>query len=289
MTFLLKSHVTCLRALLLGLCLSLLLSACSLASDSPAEETINLTLPCWPPQDSFSSSYPALSRWQIIIKSGKSEEDFYTTSTSLSIPVKKNRPFCLLAQPITVLSDGSESSFFKPAGFLYPTQIKPGQKENQISWEAGFLADVMKTYFNEGLAESLSPAEIEYLVSTFNWKKTQESIEKKISESDKFFYNPWLLSKAKILEGISALSFKASLLTASGCTGMESSLLPPGTFLSPFIPENNFIAQKNQFTVLKNTPVLFGDGHKYGIFITYKTSKNISLEFIYLPIYIEDI
>ncbi len=260
-----------------------------MANNSPAEESICLTLPCWPPEDSLSSSYPKLSRWLICIKGGEEEQTFYTTDLSLSISVKKNRPFCLLAQPITLLSDGSECAFFKPAGFLYPFSLSRNQKENEISWEEGFLADVMKTFFTEGLSESLSPADIEYLVSTFNWKKAQESIDKKITESNKCFYNPWLLSKSKILEGISALSFKAGMLSLSGTSPMDASLLPSGTFLSTFIPENQFISHKNQFTVLKNTPLLIGDGQKYGILITYKTSKNISLEFIFLPIYIEDI
>ena len=266
-----------------------LLTACAMANNSPAEESIHLTLPCWPPEDSFSSSYPRLSRWQICIRGGEEEQSFYTTSQTLTLSVKKNRPFCLLAQPITLLSDGSECAFFKPAGFLYPFSFSRNQTENKISWEQGFLADVMKTFFNEGLSESLSPADIEYLVSCFNWRKAQESIDKKISESEKYFYNPWLLSKSKILEGISALSFKAGMLSLSGASPMDAATLPSGLFFSTFIPENQFFAQKNQFTVLKNTPLLVGDGKKYGIFITWKSSKNISLEFIFLPIYIEDI
>ena len=79
------------------------------------------------------------------------------------------------------------------------------------------------------------------------------------------------------------------MLSLSGANPMDAATLPSGLFFSTFIPENQFFAQKNQFTVLKNTPLLIGDGQKYGIFITYKTSKNISLEFIFLPIYIEDI
>ena len=283
MRFLLNLFTLCFCPLLLCL------SACAMANNSPAEESICLTLPCWPPKDSFAASYPQLSRWLICIKGGEEEQSFYTTSQSLTLSVKKNRPFCLLAQPLTLLSDGRECDFFKPAGFLYPFMHNQEKKDNQITWEAGFLAEIMKSLFCEGLANSLSPTDIEYIISSFNWKKAQDLVCKKIGESDKYFYNPWLLSKAQILEGISALSFKSTLLNASGCTGLETSRLPSGIFLSSFIPENQFISQKNQFTVVKNTPVLIADGQKYGIFITYKSSKNISLEFIYLPIYIEDI
>ena len=283
MRFLLNLFTLCFCPLLLCL------SACAMANNSPAEESICLTLPCWPPKDSFETSYPQLSRWLICIKGGEEEQSFYTTSQSLTLSVKKNRPFCLLAQPLTLLSDGSECAFFKPAGFLYPFMHNQEKKDNQITWEAGFLAEIMKSLFCEGLANSLSPTDIEYIISSFNWKKAQDLVCKKIGESDKYFYNPWLLSKAQILEGISALSFKSTLLNASACTGLETSRLPSGIFFSSFIPENQFISQKNQFTVVKNTPVLIADGQKYGIFITYKSSKNISLEFIYLPIYIEDI
>lgn len=283
MRFLLKSFILVIFALIPGL------SACALASESPAEESICLSLPDWPPEDSFTASYPRLSRWHICIKGGEEEQSFYTTDKSICLSVKKNRPFCLLAQPLTLLSDGSECAFFKPAGFLYPFSISRDEQENQITWEAGFLADIMESIFCEGLANSLSPADIEYLVSSFNWKKAQEAINKRISESDKLFYNPWLLPKAQILDGISSLSFKSTLLNASGSIGLDTSILPPGIFLSSFIPENGFLSQKNQLTLLKNTPLLIGDGQKYGIFITWKSSKNISLEFIFLPIYIEDI
>lgn len=285
MRFLFNTYITILFGALLCL------SACVLNSDSPAEEEICLSLPCWPPEDAFSSSYPALSRWKICIAGAEEDRSFYTSEKSLSLSVKKNRPVCLSAQPITLLADGSETTFFKPAGFLYPFDFNRSQAENHITWEEGLLADLMKTIFCEGLAESFSPADIEYLVSTFNWKKARESIDKKISESEKVFYNPWLLSKANLLEGISGLSFKTSMLNLSGAIGLNTSVLPSTStcFLSTFIPENQFLSQKNQFTLVKNSPLLIGDGQKYGIFITYKTSKNISLEFIYLPIYIEDI
>lgn len=256
------------------------LCGCKLFTDSPAEESLTITLPVWPPEDSLSSSYPPLSRWHIIIATGEEEQSFYTTGSQVSFSSRKNRPFCLLAWPLTLLDNGKECSYFMPAGYLYT------QDSREADWKQGFLAYIMKRLFSEGLSQTLSPVEVEYLISTFNWKKAQDAIDNKISQSDKLFYNPWLLSKAKLLEGISSQVFKASLLNLSGSIALEA---PAPNLLSSFIPENSFLACKKQFTILKNTPLLIGDGHKYGIFITYKSAKNMSLEFIYLPIYIEDI
>ncbi len=265
-----------------------LLGSCSLSSAAAAEESICISLPVWPPQDSLKEDYPQLSRWHIVVSSAKEEVSFYTCESTVVIQTKKNRPFCLLAQPVTLLFDNNECAYFKPAGFLYPAENKLTSAAC-ATWEQGFLANIMKTLFSEGRAEALSPVEIEYLVSIFNWKKAEESIEKKISQSDKLFYNPWLLNPGPLLEGISSQSFKSTLLNATSCTGLEAANLPEISYLSSFIPENNFFATKNQFTIQKNSPLLLGDGKKMGIFITFKSSKNISLEFIYLPIYIEDI
>ena len=249
-----------------------------------------ISLPVWPPEDSFSSSYPPLSRWHIEIIGGEIRESFYTNKEKITVKVKKNRPFCLLAEPITLLQDGNECSYFKPAGFIYPAAYRQTESaSNRATWEQGFPAHLIKTLFNEGLAENLSPVEIEYLVSTFNWKKAIETIDKKLNSENQLSYNPWLLSTAPLLEGIISQSFRTSLLNISACAAVKQSDLPEGIFLSSFIPENLSLSQKNQFTVPKNTPFLIGDGQKYGILITYKTAKNISLAFIYLPIYIEDI
>ena len=266
-----------------------MLCTCSFNPDSAAEENICLNLPAWPPEDSLSSSYPPLSRWAVTITSGEKQSSFYTREKTITVKTKKNRPFCLLAQPVTKLYDDNECSYFMPAGFIYPAGNFQALSATSICWEEGFLAQVMQTVFNEGLAESLSPVEIEYIVSTFNWKKAQETINKKISADSKLFYNPWLLSKSRILEGITSQAFKASYLNVSGTIAIEASILPDKVFLSSYIPENQVLSEKKQFTALKNTPLLISDAQKYGIFITYKSSKNISLEFIYLPIYIEDI
>ena len=261
---------------------------CTLAPDISAEERICISLPEWPPEDSLSDYYPELSRWCICITASETQKAFYTSASQISITVKKNRPLCICAHPITRLYNGSECSYFKPAGYIYPASYNQKAK-NCATWEQGYLADVMKTLFCEGLEEGLSPVEIEYLISTFNWKKAQATIERKIHTDSKLFYNPWLVPKKNVIEGITSQAFKASFLNATGSTVLETSSLPQTVLLSTFIPENKVLPLKNQFTIIKNTPFFTGDSKKYGIFVLYKSSKNISLEFIYLPIYIEDI
>ena len=284
----------CLGLILSGL--SIVLWGCMLEEEAAPEDSIELCLPQWPPAAPADTTaptppYPALSRWHIRVTGAEAQYSFYTTASAVPLSTKKNRPLCVTAQPVTFLENGRECAYFKPAGYMYPFTQK-------ISWEQGYLASLMQKLFCQGQEECLSPVELEYLISTFNWKKAQETIEKKLavctessetSTSSQLFYDPWLIPETPILEGITARAFKASFLNNTGCAALPLSALPAPAYFSSFIPENFSLSQKNQFTVLKNSPIIIGDGTKYGYFVTYKTAKNISLEFIYLPIYIEDI
>ena len=271
----------------------LTLSACTQNPETPALEELIISLPHWPPEDSQKEAYPLLSRWQITVTCADYQKSFFSTEEEIIICVKKNRPLSVTAKPITLLASGEECSYFMPAGFIYPANIHT--ESNAASWEAGFLAQIMNLLFIEGNNEGLSSLDIEYLVSCFNWKKVQETIDKKIKEENQFFYNPWLLSQAPVLEGIANHSFKSSLLNLTGASTLEIQPLLEASSstnyhpLSSFIPENNQLGEKKVFTVTKNTPILISDAKEYGLFINYKSSKNISLEFIILPIYIEDI
>ncbi len=264
--------------LLPALLLSCLLAACKLSAENARadEQELKIALPQWP------QNYPALSRWRIEVVSAENQERFYTSASEIKVSTKKNRPFCITAQPLTLLEDGNECAYFKPAGHLYTTS------GNSLSWEEGFLAFIMNKFFSYGMTEGLSPVDIEYLISTFNWKKAQETINKKLNTDSTLYYNPWLLSETKLLEGISSRSFKTSLLNNSVCAPLPAAELPQN-FLSSFIPENFTLKQKNQFTVSKNSPIIIGDVKQYAYFVPYKSAKNISLEPVFLPIYIEDI
>ena len=301
------------------------LTGCALYSPAPDQLELELALPQWPPQDSFSQEYPELSRWLVQVSCAEYSDAFYTTKNSITVKAKRNRPLCVTAKPITLLYDNNESDYFKPAGFMFPfSDSTAGETGYSLTWEQGYLAEVMLKLFQKGEEEGFPPVEIEYLVSTFNWKKAQETIQSKIEGSTDaptettealsgnaasattpaptpLFYNPWLLPQAEVLEAITTHNFKTSVLSLTGCAALttEQLKLPsmaqnPGTtsapqLLSSFIPENIPLLQKNQFTVMKNSPIMISDGKKLGVFVTYKSAKNISLEFIYLPIYIEDI
>jgi len=270
-------------------------SACRQEAESPIEESLELSLPSWPPEDSLSAYYPPLSRWKIKVSQAQDSYSFFTCENKIIVPVKRNRPLSITATPITLLEDGNECSYFLPAGYLYPFC-----SQNKLSWEEGFLAEMMAQLFTEGRNQALAPIDIEYLTASFNWKKAQEAINTRLSGNNRLFYNPWLLDKGLFLEGIASGSFKTTYLTLRGSSGLEEDFLLRESginqaesyekrFLSAFIPENFYLENKKQFTVIKNTPILIADAKKYGIFINLKSSKNISLEFIFLPIYIEDI
>ena len=271
-------------------------SSCSQTMTQPAEETLEISLPVWPPDGSYTDHYPPLSRWYIQITGAGFQESFYSAQSQISVQIKKNRPLCITAKPITLLYDGSESDYFKPAGYMYPfSEDSSSNTTPTLNWEQGYLANLMQKLFKRCNTEGLSQIDTEYLISTFNWTKAQTSIEQKIHTDSEIFYNPWLIPEAPVLEAVSSHSFKSSLLTPAGILSITTNQLKnsfitsDSPLLSSFIPENFCIEQKNQFTVMKNSPIIIGDGNKYALYITCKSAKNISLELIYLPIYIEDI
>ncbi len=282
------------------------LSGCSFSPKIEEEEEITINLPAWPPNDSFSEKYPELSRWEISISGINFQDSFYTKDKITRIRVKKNSPFSLTAQPLTLLENGKECAYFKPAGFIYPWS---SEKANDAKWEEGFLANIMSLFFRDAKESCMKGKDTAWIASTFNWKKAQETIDKKINESKEIaedpenkFYNPWLIPASPILENISVSQFKASLLNMTACYAVstqtiESKILTEEAsvdlqeqpLLSSFIPENSCLAQKKQFTVKKGEQILISSGKKYGILITFQSSKKLSLAFIFLPIYIEDI
>ena len=277
---------------LFTLCLfttQLLFSACQLSAAASREEEIRVELPQWPPADAFSENYPALSRWKIVITKAASVTTCYTTDTSIEISVGKNEPVSVLAYPITLLEDSEECSYFKPAGFFYPWSA---EVSNALSWEQGFLADAMAKFFCNAIESCNSPQDSSWAVRTFNWSKAQEVIDKKLAEPQELFYNPWFINYATFLDNLAASQFRQSLLNTSSCYAfsVESySSDQQSPLLSSFIPENRFLNENRQITVKKGLPHLISTVKKYGILVTFNSSKNISLEFIYLPIYIEDI
>ncbi len=255
------------------------------AENLPAKkECIKIALPVWPPKDDFSECYPPLSRWKINIRGAEIQEAFYTKEESVTVYTDKNRPFCLLAQPLILSDDARESDFFKPAGFIYSSN------KEAASWEEGFLASLMNKLFSDGIQNHIPTSETEYLISIFNWKKASQSMQKKVTDSP---YNPWLLDSAKILEGINTQEFKSGFLNMQGVMEIEVEL----PLLSSYIPENSRFCKNGQFLIKKDNLSLFyicNDNKNeitsgLGLIINCQNTKKVSLEFIFLPIYIEDI
>lgn len=245
-------------------------------------DSVTIELPQWP------DSLPPFSRWKILIVNSEEEYSFFTPDSSVRISVEKNKPFCLIAQPLTLLSDNSESTFFKPAGFIYPWSAGLAK----ATWEEGFLSDVMAKFFRDGRAACTSPGETEYLAGIFNWKKAEVVIEKKIEESkavgsEKSLFNPWFIDYNALLQNLSAGGFKQSLLNTPACA--TAPVCRAQNYYSSFVPENLSENENQQFTIRKNMPEVYQYQRDYGVLIEYKSLKNISLEFIFLPIYIEDI
>lgn len=284
-----------------------LFTGCSFDYKTQSSETISVVFPDWPPDDPLHNKYPPLSRWKVTVCSAEQVRTYYTQEFHSEINIKKNRPFCITVHPITLMQDNKESDFFKPAGYIYPWN---NNEKNLATWEQGFLADLMIKIIKDGRANSISPADTEFLISTYNWNKAQQIINKKLLESSEMiesnnskkpFYNPWLLDSSEILSGISSKEFKTALLNLKSCYTISQDTIfnnyesddskNKAALFSAFIPENEFIYKSKRLSVKKATPLLFTlcDYNIAGVYIDYISTKNISLEFIFLPIYIEDI
>ena len=271
---------------LVSLAFVIFFTGCNFPAITNSSESIVITLPEWPPEDSLSASYPTLSRWKISVTSADSHYHFYTKENQLYLTVNRNRPLCILAQPVTQMADNKECAFFKPAGLIYPWN----SGNYKASWEQGFLSDVMTKLIIDSKENCIAPEETEYLAASFNWKKAQKIIEDKIKEENpSVFYNPWLINYDAFLQNLSVSQFKQSLLNITGTVSISPSFLPETTTFSSFIPENSLHRPNGSFSIKKNQPSLFYYGKDRGLLILYKSEKNISLEPVYMPIYIEEI
>ena len=276
------------RKLLFLLGLSLLLWGCKLFDEDNTLECITITLPDWPPDSQADpGTYPPLSRWKITLAGKDGVKCFFTTDSRVEVETVKNCPLSLQAQPVTLLQNGSDCLYFHPAGFIYPGACSP----QSARWSLGYPALLMQKLYESCQLNGASPSQAALYVSSFNWAKACELIENKISESggqNTKFYNPWLCDTARIIKNLNNESFRASLLSPTSCYAYSTSelfLLTGLSVLSPFIPENSNIRQNHQITVKKDSPLLLSDLKEFGIFLNYKSAKNVLIEYIYIPIY----
>lgn len=280
---------------LFGLFFIFVYPSCTLQTALSQEEEISVIFPPWPPEDSYQEEYPQLAFWKITITSIEKSESFISSEKSMQINLKKNVPCSIIFQPITYLSSRKLTEYFFPAGVLYPYEPI---SENKISatWEQGFLASCMATVINSKKETGITNQHMEEFISSFNWKKAIETIQKKIDENlsspEKAFFNPWLIDKSRLLENLCYGNFKANFLNPTGIyTFTISNLFPNSntTIISPFIPENLFLPEKNKINLKKNELYSIGDGKSFCLSLICKSAKNVSKEYIPLPIFIEDI
>lgn len=275
-------YFKCRQALPVILFLAMLFASCTLFDANSDEESISISLPDWPPQSQLEvpADYPPLSRWKITLAKSDGTSVFYTSpNNTIEITIQKNCPFSIQAQPITLLQNGNECIYFHPAGFVYPSS-----SQNKASWEQGFAAFIMEGLYKNCRQNGISQGQAARYVSTFNWQKMISVSQEKS--------NPWLCDSGLIIKNLSEETFRASLLTPSSCYQLSLQKIYEKTrlvVLSPYIPENQKIAQNGQITIKKDFPTLLSDVKDFGIFITYLSAKNIHIEYIYIPIYKEEI
>ena len=275
-------YFKCRQALPVILFLAMLFASCTLFDANADEESISISMPEWPPHSQLEvpADYPSLSRWKITLAKSDGTSVFYTMPNgTIEITIQKNCPFSIQAQPITLLQNGNECIYFHPAGFVYPSS-----SQNKASWEQGFAAFIMEGLYKNCRQNGFSQGQAARYVSTFNWQKMISVSQEKS--------NPWLCDAGLIIKNLSEETFRASLLTPSSCYQLSLQKIYEKTglvVLSPYIPENQKIAQNGQITIKKDFPMLLSDVKEFGIFITYLSAKNIHIEYIYIPIYKEEI
>lgn len=278
---------------------------------NPHEETVTFVLPKWPPEFGNDELYPELKSWKIIAKN-QPVQKIGNDVQSLDFSVEKNEPFYVIALPCTkldekVLDENYECSFFYGAGGIYPYSavFENGSKTVEITWEQGFSATIMdKVYISASNFYSYQECD-SYLIR-FNWKKMIDSIQKKMSDSFEdyseninspekieklVFYNPWNLDSQELIKGITGNAFSATLLNQKNCfsvIGTKENQLK-NEYLSPFIPENQIICDYSSFSLKKNDENNFSVYNLYQMIIRGSSAKNLSIEYIFLPINKEDL
>lgn len=263
------------------------------------EDEVRFILPKWPPEYGDQSLYPELTGWLITTKEVRNQL-VNPNVQEINFSVPKNSPFYLMAQPVTQSSQG-ESTFFHCAGGLYPYCYEKNGKSVakqeglvNVTWEQGFCAYLMDSmlFTNNSLYQK---EELEDYLASFNWKKFTESIQTKTEDAKaeslktenppKLFYNPWQVNITAVKQGIAYKNFSVSLLNQVNCFSL---VLENNKVLSAYIPENQIIYNYSQFSLKKNEENYFSVNNQYQMIIRGSSAKNLSTEYIFLPIIIEE-
>ncbi|MCR5436954.1 MAG: hypothetical protein K6E97_07815 [Treponema sp.] len=238
-------------------------------------DCITFTLPQWPPED--SSVYPELAFWKITICADNKTvvKKHLPQTKELDFTIKKNSLFCITALPITYI-DKNYCSFFNCAGAVYPF-MKNHSDIISVTWEQGFAAAVIESLY----CGSTQASDKEMFLKSFNWPRFLDEINCREN------YNPWLCDKTRIITAIADKNFNINLLNQKNFT-INSDLILPERLLSQYIPENQKILETGQICVSKQMQNFFSS-QNLCIIINGDSDKNYSADYIFMPIYIEDL
>lgn len=273
------------------------------------KEKVSFVLPEWnAEEESGKCSYPQLLEWKICVRSADFEDDFVLPQDerNFSFTVNKNEPFCVTATPVTTLSDGTKSCFFKPAGVVYPYSARcsfySASVECPLTWEEGFSAFSMQKIINSKKETGISEQALKSFLMSFNWKKLQEKIEKNIFDSIQSFeqddedaspkfYNPWQIDSLTLLDNLSFAIFEAKYLNTTYILSVQkqTAKIPlSAECLSSFILENQIIKKYGIITLKKKVPQTFIINNTYAVTLTATSAKKVSATITYMPIHIEE-
>lgn len=285
----------------LFICSFLILSCDNLLSESK-KETVSFILPDWPPSYGDKRLYPELSKWVVYTTNNLEENAIIIPNSSflenkiIKFEVDKNKPFFVLAQPLTKNQNNEENAFFYPAGAIYPYMYMQNEDdlEMYLTWEDGYSAFLMYTIYQSAKKNTKTLTFVDSYLASFNWKKLQTTLNNKIIESVNnyeddttvLFYNPWLLDYNEIKKEIALNYFSLNSFNLKNSFSLQRE--DNKKYLSSFIPENQIIQKFGAISIKKNEDNLFSMYNSFGAIFHGSSAKNISIEYVFLPIYIED-
>lgn len=253
-----------------------------------SSENVTFCLPVLPCQ--------TVQYWEIKTCNGFVTQSFTTTASSFTLELKKNQPFSIQAYPITQLQNMNLVSFYKPAGTVYPFDFDPTSKSQSLTWEGGYAANIFNIIASSCQVQGYSQSEAQSFLSRFNWTKLMKLLEQQTLQSfediqkspSARFYNPWLLDSTKILENLSAHTFSSTCLDNVNLFTVSSQNIAE-SIQSSYVPQNYVINTAGYITLKKNTPQLLLEDNFIGIYVSGTTAKNLSLQWIYMPIIKEEL
>ena len=290
-------------------------NGCCLFDFNCMNDSVEFVLPEWPPAYGNSELYPVLSRWIVTIEGKdfceivnfKWDEICEQKRLSFSRNFEKNQTVCVTALPVTLTEEGEETCFFKCAGGIYPQFFVEKsdcfwEKNSgfvELTWERGFLASLLQRIWSVGKTGGYFAEETEGFVKGFNWLKLQQCVEQKMDacfEDGDVFYNPWLLDVSAVAESIGVGVFSMNDLNLKNVfplVGRKLVCLDLGWgmdvyVLSSFIPENEFIQRFDCLCIKKNVENVFSVYNFFGRVFKGSSVKNVSIDDVFLPIYIDE-